>query len=155
VSVSLLERLLGSPLSLARQREEIVSHLRFRAPEDLRLSLTDGVSHITQKSGALLAAQAIFLVVDTYGIDHGWPQLAVLVSILTLVAAALLVMANLRSVYLPAPVTTEDRAELERESIVAIARLAATRGARFNVALYLSFFSVILLGFGAFEAAIG
>jgi hypothetical protein len=153
--VSVLERLLGSPLSTARQREEIVSHLRFRDPDDLRISLMDGVSHITQKSGALLAAQAIFLVVDTYGMDHGWPQLAVLVSILTLVAAAMLVMANLRSVYLPAPDAGEDRTELERESIVAIARLAATRSVRFNIALYLSFLSVILLGFGAFEAAIG
>ncbi len=100
---SLLERIVGVPLTLARQREEVESHLRFRDPASLRATLSDVVSHLTQKSGALLAAQAIFLVVDTYGMDHGWPHLAVLISLLTLVAAALLVMGNLHSVYLGAP----------------------------------------------------
>jgi hypothetical protein len=152
---SLLERFIGVPLTLARQREEVLSHLRFRDRTDLRATVSEGVSHITQKSGALLAAQAIFLVVDTYGIDHGWPQLAVTISILTLITAALLVMGNLHSVYLGAPPAVDDPVELEVESIVQMARLAGLRGARFNIALYLTFLSVILLGFGAFEASIG
>ncbi len=152
---SLLERIVGVPLTLARQREEVESHLRFRDPASLRATLSDGVSHLTQKSGALLAAQAIFLVVDTYGMDHGWPHLAVLISLLTLVAAALLVMGNLHSVYLGAPQTIDDPAKLEVDSIVQLARLAGTRGVRFNVALYMTFLSVVLLGFGAFEASLG
>ncbi len=150
-----LERLFGVPFSRAGQRAAIESHLRFRAAGDLRATLAENISHITQKSGALLAAQAIFIVVDTYGIDHGWPRLAVLVSVVALVLAALLVMMNLHSVYMDAPSTTDDPAELEMEALLLMARLAGHRGARFNLALYLTFLSVILMGFGAFEAASG
>ena len=54
-----------------------------------------------------------------------------------------------------APSTTDDPAELEMEALLLMARLAGHRGARFNLALYLTFLSVILMGFGAFEAASG
>lgn len=150
---SLFERLLGVPFTHARRREEIESHLRFRNPSDMRATMSENLSHITQKSGALLAAQAIFIVVDTYGIDHGWPRSATVVSILTQILAALLVMLNLRTVYLEAPRTIDDPAELEKE-VVQIATLAGVRGARFNVALYLTFLSVLLMGFGALDASI-
>jgi hypothetical protein len=63
-------------------------------------------------------------------------------------------MANLRSVYMPSSAATDDREALALESLTQVAALAAQRGVRFNIALYLSFLSVILLGFGAFEAAI-
>jgi hypothetical protein len=151
---SVLERLLGVPFSHARRREEIESHLRFRNPSDIRATMSENLSHIAQKSGALLAAQAIFIVVDTYGIDHGWPRSAMLISILTQILAALIVMLNLRTVYMEAPRTLEDPAELEKDSVVQIASLAGLRGARFNIALYLTFLSVILMGFGAFDASL-
>jgi hypothetical protein len=151
---SVFERLLGVPVTHARRREEIESHLRFRDPSDMRATMSENLSHITQKSGALLAAQAIFIVVDTYGIDHGWPRSAMLVSILTQILAALLVMLNLRTVYMEAARTIDDPAELEKESLVQIANLAGMRGARFNVALYLTFLSVLLMGFGALDASI-
>jgi hypothetical protein len=142
------------PLTRARLREEIESHLRFRDISYLRAIMNESLSHIMQKSGALLAAQAIFIVVDTYGIDHGWPRSAMVVSILTQILAALLVMLNLRTVYMEPPRTIDDPAELERESVVQIAGLAGLRGARFNLALYLTFLSVILMGFGALDSSI-
>ena len=151
---SVLERLLGVPLTRARRREEIESHLRFRDMTGIRATMSETLSHITQKSGALLAAQAIFMVVDSYGLDHGWPRLAMLISILTQILAALLVMSNLRTVYMGAPRTTDDPEKLEKESVVQLADLAGVRGARFNVALYLTLLSVLLMGFGAIDASI-
>ena len=152
---SVLDRLFVLPFSDARLREAIESHLRFRTADAIRETLSENNSHITQKSGALLAAQAIFLVVDTYGLDHGWPRLAVLVSVVALIVSALILMVNLRTVYMAAASEIAEPAELERASLMQIARLAGTRGARFNIALYLTFLSVILMGFGAVDAALG
>ena len=151
---SLFEKIIGLPLSPTRQREEIALYLRFREASTMREVVNESLSHITQKSGALLAAQAIFVVVDTYGIEHHWPRLAVLASTLMLVLSSLIVMTNLRSTFLASPPTIEDPAQLELESIAQTARLASLRGARFNIALYLTFLSIILLGFGAVEASI-
>jgi hypothetical protein len=152
---SVLDRLFVLPFSDARLREAIDSHLRFRTPDAIRATLSENNSHITQKSGALLAAQAIFIVVDTYGMDHGWPRAAVLVSVVALVLSALIIMINLRTVYMAAATDTADPAEMERASLMQIGKLAGTRGARFNIALYLTFLSVILMGFGAVDAAMG
>ena len=151
---SVLDILLGAPITKARQHEQLEVHLRFRTPESLRLTLYDNIAHNTQKSGALLAAQAIFIVVDTYGVDHGWPRGPVLVSIFALILSALLVMINLRSIYLRASPEGQDPTVLEREALLQLVYLLSVRGARFNIALYLTFLSVILLGFGAFEGAI-
>lgn len=152
---SALDRLFVLPFNDARLREAIESHLRFRTADDIRATLSENNSHITQKSGALLAAQAIFLVVDTYGLDHGWPRIAVLVSVVALIISALILMVNLRTVYMEAASDTVEPTELERASLMQIGRLAGTRGARFNIALYLTFLSVILMGFGAVDAALG
>lgn len=152
---SLFEKIIGIPISAARQREEIALYLRFRDASTIRGVMGENLSHITQKSGALLAAQAIFIVVDTYGIEHNWPQAAVLASTLMLVLAALIVMTNLRTTYMASSPHIEDSTQLELESISQIAWLASMRGARFNIALYLTFLSIILLGFGAFEASVG
>ena len=152
---SALQRLFVLPFTDARLREAIDNHLQFRSPGDIRATLSENNSHITQKSGALLAAQAIFIVVDTYGLDHGWPQVAVLVSVVSLILSTLILMINLRTVYMEAAADTSDPAEMERASLMQIARLAGTRGARFNVALYLTFLSVILMGFGAVEGSLG
>lgn len=152
---TLLEKLLGAPFTAAEQREAVDAHIRLRGPAALHNALVDNISHVTQKSGALLSAQAIFLVVDTYGGDHGWPRESVVVSIVTMVFAALLVMINLRTVYLGNIEGIDDPVEMERASLLQLGRLSSSRGIRFNVALYLTFLSVILLGFGAFESALG
>jgi hypothetical protein len=151
---TLLERLFGVPVTRQEQREAIDAHLNLRGAAGLRSALSDNISHVTQKSGALLSAQAIFLVVDTYGGDHGWAREAVIVSIVTMVLAALIVMVNLRTVYLGVIVGIDDPDEMERAALLQLGRLSSSRGLRFNIALYLTFLSVILLGFGAFEAAL-
>lgn len=151
---SLFERVIGVPLSRERQKEEIRQYLRFRPPDTLRTVMNENLSHLTQKSGALLAAQAIFIVVDTFGLDHGWPPLAVLVSSFLLVLSALIVMTNLRTTFMASPPHINDPVELELEAISQTARLAGMRGARFNIALYLTFLSIVLLGFGAVESAL-
>jgi hypothetical protein len=150
---SALDRLFVLPFTEARLRAAIDSHLRFRTADAIRATLSENNSHITQKSGALLAAQAIFIVVDTYGLDHGWPRVAVLVSVVSLILSALILMINLRTVYMEAA-DTSDPVEMERASLMQIGRLAGTRGARFNIALYLTFLSVILMGFGAVEGSL-
>jgi len=152
---SALDRLFILPFTDARLRAAIDSHLRFRSADAIRATLSENNSHITQKSGALLAAQAIFIVVDTYGLDHGWPRIAVLVSVVSLILSALILMINLRTVYMEAADGTADPAEMERAALMQIGRLAGTRGARFNIALYLTFLSVILMGFGAVEGSLG
>jgi len=151
---SLIDRLYLLPFSEARIREEVDKHLRIRSVESVRATLTENISHITQKSGALLAAQAIFIVVDTYGIDHGWPRAALVVSIVALVISALMILINLRTVYLD-PAADGDANEMERASLLQHARLTTRRTARFNLALYLTFLSVVLMGFGAIDAAMG
>jgi len=151
---SLIDRLYFLPFSEARTREEVDKHLRTRSAESLRATLAENISHIKQKSGALLAAQAIFIVVDTYGIDHGWPRAAVVVSIVALVLSALMILISLRTVYLD-PATDGDLAEMERVQLLQHARLTTRRSARFNLALYLTFVSVVLMGFGAVDAALG
>jgi hypothetical protein len=141
-------------MSDAMIRSELTAGLRFRDALAIRTDLADNLSHLTQKSGALLAAQAIFIVVDTWGMEHGWPRLAVLVSVVLLVVSALIVLTLLRSVYKPAP-KTDDAATFVFEDILAVAKILTSRAARFNIALYMTFLSVILLGFGAVDAALG
>jgi hypothetical protein len=151
---SLLERLFGVPVTETEQREALDAHVRLRGVAWVGSALSDNISHVTQKSGALLSAQAIFLVVDTYGGEHGWPRQAVIVSIVTIVLAALLIMINLRTVYLGVIEGIDDPAELERAELMQMGRLSSSRGMRFNIALYLTFLSVILLGFGALETSV-
>jgi hypothetical protein len=152
---SLAERAIGIPLSRARRRQDIEEHLGYRDAKSYRAIVSENVSHITQKSGALLAAQAIFLVFQSYGIDHGWSRIVVLISMLMLMFAALLVMSNLRSVWLPSSAVRDDQSAAERIAIVQLADLASMRGARFNIALYLTFLSVILMAIAAVGAAVG
>lgn len=135
-------------------RREIRATLRFRDADIMRSEISEHLSHLTQKAGALLAAQAIFIVVDTWGMEHHWPRIAVLVSIISLVIAALIVLTLLRSIYLPSP-RVDDPETFAMEDIFAISRVMASRAAKFNIALYLTFLSVVLLGFGAIEASLG
>jgi hypothetical protein len=134
-------------------RGEVTSALRFRDPHGMRMEVNDAIAHLTQKSGALLGAQAIFIVVDTWGMEHSWPRVAILISVILLVLAALIVLTLLQSIYLPMT-KTDDAAAFEFEQIVGLAGILSSRALRFNIALYMTFLSVILLGFGAVEASL-
>ncbi len=101
-----------------------------------------GMQHNTEKAGALLAAQGIFAVACTYGIDHGWPILLAVPAILLLLLGSLLAMSMLRST--AAPFTHETR------NIARVAfDLLVSRMIRFNLALYMTFLSIVLLGAAA------
>lgn len=149
---SLLERAVGVPLSQARRRQEIEDHLKYRDAPSYRAIVSENVTHLTQKSGALLAAQAIFLVFQSYGVDHGWSRNVVLISMLMLMFAAMLVMSNLRSVWLPSSNPSDGVAE--HIAIMQLSDLTSMRGARFNIALYLTFLSVALTAIAAVAAAL-
>lgn len=146
---TMLEIILGIPVSKTRVRSEAELFVRYRDVHAMRTVMNDNITHLTGKSGALLQAQGIFVVVGTYALDRGWPPLLVLSSILLLIIAALAVMTNLRTVYigLDAAESANERAEFE--NVVRTAELASWRGALFNIALYMTFLSVLLLGVGA------
>ena len=112
----------------------------FAAMERLR----DGVQHNTEKAGALLAAQGIFIVADTFALDHGWPKIPILVSLVSLVVGAFLVMSILRSTMrmYRHPTGGSDPARM-------VYNLLLSRMIRFNSALYLTFLSILLLAIAA------
>jgi len=106
--------------------------------------LRDGVQHNTEKAGALLAGQGLFIVADTFALDHGWPKIPILISLACLVAGAFLVMSILRSTM------RMYRHEPERaDPAHMVYNLLLSRMIRFNLALYLTFASVLLLGIAA------
>ena len=101
-----------------------------------------GMQHNTDKAGALLAAQGIFAVACTYGIDHGWPKLLAVPAILLLLMGALLAMSMLRSTAAP---FTRESGNIARVAF----DLLVSRMIRFNLALYMTFFSILLLAIAA------
>jgi hypothetical protein len=101
-----------------------------------------GMQHNTEKAGALLAAQGIFAVACTYGIDHGWPRLLAIPAILLLLVGALLAISMLRSTAAP---FTQETGNVSRKAF----DLLVSRMIRFNLALYMTFLSIILLGAAA------
>lgn len=101
-----------------------------------------GMQHNTEKAGALLAAQGIFAVACTYGIDHGWPKVVAIPAILLLLLGALLAMSMLRSTAAP---FTHERVNISRVAF----DLLVSRMVRFNLALYMTFLSIVLLGAAA------
>ncbi|HEX3675320.1 MAG TPA: hypothetical protein VHU87_13685 [Rhizomicrobium sp.] len=116
-----------------------------RTPEDTFDFLRTSASHNTEKSGALLGAQGIFVVVDIFAIDHGWPRSAILASLLLLLAGSLVVMTNLRS-------TLGAYGRLERiDAARGIFNMILSRTVRFNIALYLTFLSILLLAAATFK----
>jgi hypothetical protein len=141
----LLERLLGVPLT----REDKLSALKrmvgdsspLQAAEILRWS----AGHNTEKSGALLGAQAIFVVVDTFALERDWPKTAVLAALFLVLAAALILMTNLRSTMMA--YRQKDMVEPNWH----IFSMLLSRTIRFNIALYMTFLSIVLLGVAAFS----
>lgn len=103
-----------------------------------------GVQHNTEKAGALLAAQGIFTVADTFALDHGWPRILILISLGCLIVGTFLVMSILRSTMRMYRHPAE-RADPVRQ----IFALLLSRMVRFNSALYLTFLSILLLGIAA------
>ena len=101
-----------------------------------------GMQHNTEKAGALLAAQGIFAVACTYGIDHGWPKIVAIPAILLLLMGALLAMSMLRSTAAP---FTHGSGKISRMAF----DLLVSRMIRFNLALYMTFLSIVLLGAAA------
>jgi hypothetical protein len=144
----LLEILLGVPVTKERVRSEVETFAKARDVHAMRAVMNENLAHLTGKSGALLQAQGIFVVVATYALDQGWPRYLALSSVLLLIVSALAVMTNLRSVFIGLDANAErERAEIE--NLVRTAEIAAWRGALFNLALYLTFVSILLLGIGA------
>lgn len=147
--MSFTETIFGVPLSAARVRKEVETFVRTRDVHAMRATISENLTHITGKSGALLQAQGIFFVVATYVLEQGWPRYLALTSMLLLVLSALMALTNLRTVFIGRKAGLEDNAQAELEIVVATALLASRRGALFNIALYLTFLSILLLGIGA------
>ncbi len=108
--------------------------------------MRDGVQHNTEKAGALLAAQGIFIVADTFALDHGWPKIPILTSLVSLVAGSFLVMSILRST-----MRMYRHGGEAADPVHLIYSLLLSRMVRFNSALYLTFLSILLLGIAAVE----
>jgi hypothetical protein len=106
--------------------------------------LRNAVQHNTEKAGALLAAQGILIVADTFALDHGWPKIPILVSLISVVVGAFLVMSILRSTMRMYRPRTGGG-----EPIRLIYHLLISRMIRFNSALYLTFLSILLLAIAA------
>jgi hypothetical protein len=141
----LLWLIFGVPLDAKDIDKVYIAMVGARTPEDTFDFLRASASHNTEKSGALLGAQGIFVVVDIFAIDHGWQRATVLPSLLLLLAGSLVVMTNLRS-------TLGAYGRAERiDSARGIFNMILSRTVRFNVALYLTFLSISLLAIAAFK----
>jgi hypothetical protein len=132
-----LASLLGAPPDPQRAFAAVMGERGHAAAIDF---LFQGIVHNTAKSGALLAAQGMFAVVGTYAMEHGWPVALILPAMILLLSGALLAMTILRSTmgsYQPGA---------DQDAVVAqMLALVAARMIRFNLALYMTFVSVILL----------
>jgi hypothetical protein len=137
---------LGVPLSAEDRAAVFAEMAGNRSKESAIEFFRDGASHNTAKSGALLGAQGIFIVVDIFAIDHGWPKDMILASMLLMLAGSLLVMTNLRGTLWP---YRKRPGELQVDAVRAVFNLVLRRSLRFNVALYLTFFSIVLLALAA------
>lgn len=146
---NLIDLVLGVPASEERIRAEAEIFVRARDVHSVRAMLNEQIAHMTGKSGALLQAQGIFVVVAIYALDKGWPTWVALSSMLLLIVAALAVMTNLRTVFIGIAADKHAGEQAEFENIVRTAQLTGRRGILFNLALYLTFLSVLLLGIGA------
>jgi len=146
---NLFASLIGVPATEAQVRAEVAKFVKTRDVHAMRGVMSENLAHITSKSGALLQAQGIFIAVATYLLTQGWPRALALISIFLLTVASLAVMTNLRTVFIGRDTRIEDDDAAEIEIVVQTSLLAARRGIFFNVALYLTFLSILLLGIGS------
>ncbi|HWD26457.1 MAG TPA: hypothetical protein VG387_04785 [Rhizomicrobium sp.] len=141
----LLELLFGMPFGREDRLAAFDKMVGGRSPQDAADILRWSAGHNTEKSGALLGAQAIFVVVDTFVLDRGWPRGAVLAALFLVLAAALILMTNLRSTMM-AYRQSED-VDPNRH----IFGMLLARTVRFNLALYMTFLSILFLGAAAWR----
>jgi hypothetical protein len=113
-----------------------------RTPAETMDFVMDSVQHNTHKSGALLGAQGIFVVVCTYALDHGWPRPVALAALFLLIAGSLLIISTLKST----GVAFQAEPEVFNMRVI---DLLLSRVVRYNIALYMTFGSLILLAAGA------
>jgi len=137
-----LWRIFGVPFGAADRASVFDQMMGSRARESAMELFRDGAQHNTHKSGALLGAQGIFVVVDIFAIDHGWPKTLILASMLLMFLAALLVMTNLRGTLSH---FRHVAGEAHHDEVRSMFELVRRRSARFNLALYLTFLSIVLL----------
>jgi hypothetical protein len=144
--MSLLSSILGVPVSAA-DRDLVFERMKQgRSPEEALNFFRDGAQHNTHKSGALLGAQGIFAVVDLFALDHGWPRAPVFAAMFAMLLGALLVLTNLRGTL--GPYMRVPRAE-DMDPVRRTFELVRVRSVRFNIALYLTFLSIVLLAAAA------
>src|SRR5580658_9712926 len=94
---TLFEIVLGAPLSAGSRNRVLQTMIGGRSAQESAEMLRWGAAHNTEKSGALLAALAIFVVVDTFLLEHGWARMPIMISLFLLLAATLVLITNLRS----------------------------------------------------------
>ena len=141
----LLELLFGMPFTREDRLAAFNKMVGGRSPQDAADILRWSAGHNTEKSGALLGAQAIFVVADTFVLDRGWPRDAVLATLFLVLAAALILMTNLRSTML---------AYRQKEDVDPnrhIFNMILSRTVRFNLALYMTFASILFLAAAAWR----
>jgi len=141
----LLELLSGTALRRADRLAAFDKMVGGRSPQDAADVLRWSAGHNTEKSGALLGAQAIFVVVDTFVLDRGWPKDAVLAALFLVLAAALILMTNLRSTMMA--YRQKEDVEPNRH----IFNMLLARTIRFNIALYMTFASILFLAAAAWR----
>jgi hypothetical protein len=146
---SLATAIFGLPLTEREVRAQVKAFIRLRDVHAVRAVMNENLAHITSKSGALLQAQGLFVVVATFLLTRGWTRTLTLAAIVLLTISALAILTNLRTVLINPPAPRKDNRDTEIEIVVQTARLASRRGAVFNLALYLTFLAILCLGIAA------
>lgn len=130
-------------------RAQVKAFVRLRDVHAVRMVMSENLAHITSKSGALLQAQGLFVVVAAFLLTHGWIRTLALVAIVLLMLSALAILTNLRTVLISDLRPSSGGNDTELEIAVRTALLASRRGAVFNLALYLTFLALVFLGLAA------
>jgi hypothetical protein len=138
---ALLFWMLGVPLTGETRARALRNVLGDRQGDQASEFMFQGIIHNTVKAGALLTAQGMFAVFATYALDHGWPKAPVLPAILLLLTGALLAMTILRSTI----GSFREVSAPTKDPVHQMFDLVLSRMIRFNLALYMTFLSVILL----------
>ncbi len=139
-----LATIFGIPFTAQQRETAFANMVGARSREDAIGFLRETAQHNTEKSGALLGAQGIFVIVDTFALDKSWPQALLVASLLLLLAGALLLMTNLRST-----LGMYRKARTPDDAAKGIFKMVVSRMVRFNVALYLTFGAILLLAVAA------
>src|SRR5665213_1260960 len=131
----MLQHIIGFVFGIPGTAEERETALRNIAgglnPIEAAERLHGAAQHNTEKAGALLAAQGIFTVADTFALDHGWPPIPILTSLVSLVVGTFLAMSILRST-----MRMYRHASEHADPVRMIYNMLLSRMIRFNTALY-------------------